>query len=314
MTDNIAAHLAEGSPLSALHSLARPGTPLRRALDGIPDWKAAADHLAKLGPRRRPDVSDAGARQAVDLLVSEALAAGEDLHSEELAERAATTYTMGLGKSLIASGLENLRADHSGALELAFTQNVAAVFRHLNKELGDLLAEARTIDAKLSGISTLEAAVDAGLVNEFRGLRALGGRHSTLRSAQRAVFQAVDSQGRQMSRLPAAHIADPIAVDPDFIARTNRARVLIRGDETREARPAPWPEDWTSYGTFVWLVRNPDAKPWIPTMRELDDAMAALDAEALAARSEMTERRSSAVHHDRSAYRNRLLAAGGTFV
>lgn len=280
------------------------GSPLADALETLPGWRAARDRLIALGPARLNDdwSAEAASHAAVDDLLRAAADSGKQLTSTDLQQEAVRLYNEAMGSALIAASVSRLRATFTDELDLQLVQNFDSIFVHLNAALGEMLTEGRELSAKLTGVTDVEAAVDADLVEEFRRFRQLGEEYGRLRYQQSVVFTATESEGRAMHAVPTAYLAAPPAADPDYIARMLHAPVLTSEGRQRPANAAPWPEDWKSAEAFAWVLAHPEAKPWVPTRAELAEADERIEVEMRRARAEMNERRSSAINPNRNTY------------
>ena len=258
---------------------ADPGSPLGKALAELPDWCRARDQLAALPPwsgGAAPGLGDGEA--AVDAVLEQALTEGRSLTDPALQTAAAQAHAQGQGRLLLTQALNRRRERLASELDTVVASNRDWLLADLNGQLQTLLTEAREVLAVLGGIRDAEAAVDADLLAELRQWRGMVSRYASLRAAQSVVMGRLDSYGRSPRQRLHAHIAEPAKADPDYLARAVGLKVRD-GADTRPARPASWPEDWTSAEALEWQTQHPEGGPWIPTAAQLDAAEAGLERE-----------------------------------
>ncbi len=161
-----------------------------------------------------------------------------------------------------------------------------AIVSHLDRAVRECVDEARTL--KLKGDTTAEEAIDAGVGAAWGRMRALRATYGEIRDAQATVTRVVyrpngiDLRGFGFLRNFAEFVPDFDAqrggrfMDTAFAAGTRPTRYPWLPAVPSMTHEDPIDDDDLR---FAWLVRTPEAVPWVPTPAQLEDArQAALDA------------------------------------
>lgn len=277
-----------------VHPRHRGPVPLTRALATIPAWvkaKASLDALETLAVTLPPFTDPL---EAVAALITDTINGAKSAPADLLtvATEAANRASTG---NQIRGAAGTIKATLISDLDNAMTSGAGALADHLNTQLADLISEATDVLNTLGDVRNLDAAIDAGKVTEFRRIGDLQETYEQIRAAQASVFTLTEGTGRQMRQLVSAFIADPVAVDDEYLARitgTELRAVHPNGSwQMRAPQPAPWPDLHTG-PALLWLVAHPDAKAWVPTAPQID---AAIDATAEAAAAYTNDQRGHAV-------------------
>jgi hypothetical protein len=164
-----------------------------------------------------------------------------------------------------------------------FASNVNGLLRGLNDDLTRLLAEVSVVDRELGGADTAEQAVTLDAAPAWKRLRDLAVDYDTLRDAQTYLLLNVASRTYWTSCRPIlggedhanlAYIRNLDDVWSDW-RRPGLHTQRINVDGSKH-RTEPWPAD-SGPELLLWLVRSP-AKPWIPTLPQIDELFAELRA------------------------------------
>ncbi len=156
----------------------------------------------------------------------------------------------------------------------------AALLSHLDGQLQDTLAKARSLD--LDGATTAQAAIDAEKVTGWQGYLTLTATYQEIRSAQAQVAGHLvrsDLMAQHMHTFAAIeNYAEVFAGWFDL----QRGRVLSTLNGEPEYATPPWDVNDPN-GVWAYAVRREDVRLWVPTGEQLRDAYAAARADALRA-------------------------------
>lgn len=184
-------------------------------------------------------------------------------HAADAAAADLVRTAIGQRRAAVANELDGLVATHE-----------AEVYAALHDRLELVLEEAAETLATLRGVSTAEDALAnrdrPGVLDAWERWPALESRYAGLRSAQQHLWATTETRGRNLRTIVAAFIAAPDVCDPDYVARRTGRRIATP-DGTRTPRPAPWPDLWAG-DALRWCATNPDARPWVPTPHQLEEA------------------------------------------
>jgi hypothetical protein len=146
----------------------------------------------------------------------------------------------------------------SGRVADAIMPQRDAILSGLHDRLKAVLVEARS----LPPMGGPDEAIDSGRVKEWQKFTALRSRYLGLREAQRVVM--IDFQGswQEPTASTAGYFRRYPLVHPGF----------WRPNADGFAIPNPVPEH--EYDRFAWVVAHPDIEAWIPTVPELEEALA----------------------------------------
>jgi hypothetical protein len=160
--------------------------------------------------------------------------------------------------------------------------SVDRLYDALADELDELLERAAVIAAKLGGIDTADAALDAGLGEDWLALKACAAEYQDLRASHCDLLQAEDTNnttpgsiGRALAFWGRIEVAYP-----------NLADLMVNGTQGSlvgfKREPLPFaPADFTDLAHFLFAVRQRDAlEPHVARPSEVSDRRAALYAEA----------------------------------
>lgn len=234
-------------------------TEFGRAIAVIPDLVRMIEQRDKI--RRTPVAAPATSANLITGKVVSDIIAGADLpdgigaqildarRAEEEAEQTRAV------RALAITTLEH-------RIEQALEEHVDAALAVLADSLADLLAEARTTITTLGSIQTAEAALrgTAEQQDAYRLLDSLADRYAEIRRAQvQLVSYAWDDETRG-----------------DTLRRFGELRGKDELYRAAEDMTPPWPheDNWPavpkiSPALIRWLVTDPDADPWVPTIPEL---------------------------------------------
>lgn len=258
--------------LTPLHADRNPE--LRDAVEAaVPGYRAVTAALARcaevLAARRR----DTGRAARDDLVarVAADLAAGRDVPAGLGADAYTAVHASALAQAaveVLTQVEESLAADRDDATRGA----VDGVLRHLNGRLQATVTAARALP--LRGAQTADAAIAAGVTGAWTQLGQLRGTYVQVRAAQHRVMAAL-ADAEHVATF--GFVANYAQLFPGW-ARAARGEHLDVDAATRTATAIrqPWPDDHP--GRFAWLVAHPQARPWVPTRRQLREAVQAAHA------------------------------------
>lgn len=261
--------------------------------DGQPEWAAVDDAVA-----------DVLADQAIDL---------DDLGSRVLATRSANEATGAHAEALIR--LRERLQVHRRQLGVRHADAALSV---LSTELNAVLSMARPVHARLGSIDTADAAITAGLVDDWRAAGDLGDRYAGVRSVQLRITEGALNPDNRVDRdvellvvdhgvvQDADQLDDAVGTDPRQ-QPVDQPHLMVTG-----GHGAPATRPWNSGNGRADLryVCRPGVRPWLPTIPELTGARAELKA-----RRRETERAAAGLPADvegRSMFENTIYAPRST--
>lgn len=261
------------TPLTPLHDGAS-GT-LSEALRRLPQYlplTQALDRCAQAIAERRGTLNVPATASLVDDVLHR-LAAGDPVpntldDAAYDASKAAAQTQAGLDVLLAVEGRLASERDEvvlNGADDLA---------RDLDARVKAVVSEARALD--LQGAVDADEALERGVGEAWTALTKLCSRYFQLREAQR---QAMAYLSRDEQHVDGFGFLENYAeLYPRWYdaGRPQPQRSLIDGARVVAApssEAAPWPD--SPAGRFLWLVTHPEAEPWVPTARQLEQAVTA---------------------------------------
>ena len=150
----------------------------------------------------------------------------------------------------------------------------AALLSHLDGQLHAALVEARACG--LGGITTADAAIDAGKVDAWKTVTRLTGTTSQIRAAQQLVVAQLLSGSELHQHLTTfGQVRNYADLFPGWFDR-QRGRVLSTLNGEPEFASPPWDED----GCWMYAVAHHEVDLWVPTPAQLRDAYDAARADA----------------------------------
>lgn len=160
---------------------------------------------------------------------------------------------------------QNLASERDEALRSASD----ALLGHLNQQLADLLTDLP--ESARTAPPSAEAALDADRGADYKAHQAAAQQYAAIRSAQGRLAGALWGRETVSAANPwwshVGYIGDPVAAWPDYLEWKRKGHVT---DEHGARRfDTPWP-DLSDAEAFDWLLRHPEAKPWIPTRQQYD--------------------------------------------
>lgn len=162
--------------------------------------------------------------------------------------------------------LANIPAAHSETL-----------LTHLGRELAALMAETTTVTDQLKGARTANEAIAKGVADAWQKLGPLQQSYDVLREAQSQLMARI-ADPTILANGTSQYLVDELASDL-MIANLDQVLPGWRAPQTGAIRMQgpdpdrrPWPAD--PIEQLVWLVVS-DARPWIPTITELQKLWAA---------------------------------------
>lgn len=238
-------------------------------LDRIAAISAARTAASKL----LPDIDQPGGEHRFAVQLAERLAAGEDIGPEVFGEytemrRAADD------RAAFRGVLRTVTAHLSDLLHQAEREAVPYRLAQLGRDLGALVDQARTLLPALAGARSAETAIERGAADAWQRMTELGGRYGALRTRQAALTGELMSDGHGALTRVKRHgiLANVREVWPD----------AVKHDANEMGEPAPWPHERgrpydTPHGRefLIWLAETPEARPWVPSVDQLDRAAAA---------------------------------------
>jgi len=273
MTDTISTK-PDDRPLLARARAAMPGrAEIEAALSGI---EAALSRLDRDG---RPEWS------AVDDAVA-AVLAGEAIDLDDLGSRVLATRGENEATGAHAEALIRLRERLHVHQRQIGVRHADAALKVLSTELDAVLTMSRPVLARLGNINSGDAAIKAGLVDEWRTAGDLGARYTEARAAQLRIVEAAMNPDNLADRDVAllvtdhGHVRDADQhddavgtdprqprVDPQFMLTTPGATAIA----TR-----PW-NTGNGLADLRYACRRGVA-PWVPSIAELTGARAEFQA------------------------------------
>jgi len=154
----------------------------------------------------------------------------------------------------------------------------AALMGHLDGQLQAALTEARACG--LGGITTADAAIDAGKVDAWKTVTRLTGTAAEIRAAQQLVSATLLSGSELHQHLATfGQVRNYGELFPGWFDR-QRGRALSTLNGEPEYAAPPWNEDEPA-GLWMYAVAHHEVDLWVPTPAQLRDAYAAARADAL---------------------------------
>lgn len=168
----------------------------------------------------------------------------------------------------------------SQALDDAITSHRDAIYGQLHQRLTAAVDAARDGSQDLAGATTAEAAIAADKADSWRAVTNARAEYVRIRAAQRLMYRYADEvdETDKLNRVVLV-LANPGDVWDRVGAWLWTGTETDRRGNVRHLEP-PWPDPWR--GTdgvaehFDWAIATPDARPWVPTTTERDDAWASL--------------------------------------
>ena len=279
MTDTISTK-PDDRPLLARARASMPGlAEIEAALGGI---EAALSRLDRDG---RPEWS------AVDDAVADVLAGlpiPGDLGSRVLAVRKGNEAT-GVAVQALTRLKDSLRV-HQRETQVRHADRALGV---VATELDAVLTAARPVLAALGNIDSADAAISAGLVDDWRAAGDLGDRYAGVRSVQLRITEGALNPDNRVDRdvellvvdhglvQDADQLDDAVGTEPRQPRDVDQPHLMVTGP----GAPATRPWDSGNGRADLRYVCRPGVRPWLPTIAQLTGARAELQArEAEAAR------------------------------
>ncbi|MEU3112669.1 hypothetical protein ABZ652_01145 [Micromonospora chalcea] len=170
-------------------------------------------------------------------------------------------------RTMLQALIDNLNSEIAEANRQAAPARLAA----LNDRLHALVDAARAQVALLGHARDAEAAVQAGAAEAWMRLSELGNEYAALRNRQQGLVQEYLGDPHRAGTLVRRYglIANLDEVWPGWYEYATN----------QHYDPAPWPhEDGRPYDGqqgrdyLIWLADTPTARPWVPTVRQLEQA------------------------------------------
>lgn len=196
------------------------------------------------------------------------------------------------------TALDLLLRDVQSRQNSILASHADTALRHLAAILEDILTAARPAFAALGDATSPDEAIDAGATEHWAIVRTLAAQHQELRAAQSTLVNdrleppygwsgtrlgtstgenadLVNSYGYVRSEVARAYLQGLTVADRGRRAAAEMARFNDESGATAEelaelTSPIPWLDD-DPIAVLRWLAQ-PDAQPWVPTVRELTDA------------------------------------------
>ena len=252
-------------PLTVLQT-ARVNRPYRNALEADAQYVQAAATREKAleAQHTLPAVHWPTSPLDTDVALDDWVAAVADARAAEQAREAKLTALRGLAR------------DCEGVIVGCARVNPDRILKLLAAEFDALMAEVKSVVARLDGATSADAAIHRGTADAWRDLAPLRSRYDELRAAQNFVVQHEHEllQNSRSRYIDERHVnPDPLATDL-ALSNMDQAFAGWRQPDTRVTvvgEPPdrrPWPED--SAAQLVWLVTS-DAKPWLPTIAQVKE-------------------------------------------
>ena len=271
--------------MTSMTTTGSPAPLLERARSAMPGHvvieaglAAADDALSRIDRDGQPEWS------AVDDAVADVLAGlpiPGDLGSRVLAVRKGNEAT-GVAVQALTRLKDSLRV-HQRETQVRHADRALGV---VATELDAVLTAARPVLAALGNIDSADAAIKAGLVDEWRTAGDLGARYTEVRAAQLRISEDALNPDNRVDRDVALLIADhgfvrdadqlddAVGTDPRQ-QPVDQSHLVLTGGPT-----APATRPWNSGNGRADLryVCRPGVRPWLPTIPELTGARAELKA------------------------------------
>lgn len=184
------------------------------------------------------------------------------------ASKAATGYAKILAGWQVQAGLralfeaiaQSLLAERDALIHAASDQ----LLTELNTQLLEIVEEFR----KVSAVPDAASAARTGQIDSWRAKDEALKRYANLRQAQRTILGRWNLDTYDMCEYGFIKNSHDCWEDPkDHIAFLGRA---TRRDGRRVVR-TPYPSDELAHAEWLtWIVNNPAAEPWVPTIAELE--------------------------------------------
>jgi len=272
MTDTISTK-PDDRPLLARARASMPGlAEIEAALGGI---EAALSRLDRDG---RPEWS------AVDDAVADVLAGlpiPGDLGSRVLAVRKGNEAT-GVAVQALTRLKDSLRV-HQRETQVRHADRALGV---VATELDAVLTAARPVLAALGNIDSADAAISAGLVDDWRAAGDLGDRYAGVRSVQLRITEGALNPDNRVDRdvellvvdhglvQDADQLDDAVGTDPRQ-QPVDQPHLMVTGGP---GAPATRPWNSSNGRADLRYVCRPGVRPWLPSIGQLTSARAELKA------------------------------------
>lgn len=239
------------------------------AVMGVTRLESALDRLAQL---RHAVLAAAVAPNSVADGIAAQLADGDDITDDEVTRRLGDAVDHAQRQDAVRSLLDVVGQSLTARLGMSHGTEVDRGLDVLRPRLAELLDVARPVVAALGSVSTPAAAIDAGVVEEWKTLDRVAGDLDALRSVQRRLVTDGSSQadrGRVVDLF--GHVEDADAhVDLRAVTEAmqggpRRAHQLT-GSAVERPR-VPW-FDGTPAERLRYLCGQ-NVQPWLPSVPEL---------------------------------------------
>jgi len=165
-------------------------------------------------------------------------------------------------------------------------EHQAGVFRSLHDQLLDTLAELTAATTALDGASTADEAIAEGKTEHWTRRSTSRATYRDIRAAQELLLAKLIPEGntevREWGPL-VLHASDLAAVWP-ALPQWKRYGYTVDEDGDVSRRAAPWP-DPNGDDFDLWLVRHPEAKPWVPSINDATALIVSLENRTLPPRA-----------------------------
>ena len=218
---------------------------------------------------------------AVTAELAQLLASEEDLPAD-LIQRYRDAAAADYGWNIAVDQLGSLLAELHSAQRQLLTDHSSVVFRSLHDQLLGSLDDMRAACDDLRGVSTAEEAIAARKTDEWSRLVTARNSYREVRAAQHLLVGRLTPEGNTELIDWGPHVlyaSDLAAVWP-ALPQWKRYGYTVNEDGDVSRRTPPWP-DPTGDEFDLWLVRNPQAKPWVPNIGIATALIANLEDRAL---------------------------------
>jgi len=222
---------------------------------------------------------------AVDDAVADVLA-GRSINPDDIGSRVLATRSANEATGAHAEALTRLRDRlHVHQREIQ-VRHVDAGLTVLSNELNAVLTMSRPVLARLGNIDTGDAAISAGLVDDWRAAGDLGSRYAEVRAVQLRITEGALNPDNRVDRDVELLVADhgcvqdadqldaAVGTDPRQ-PRVDQPHLMVTGGPG-----APATRPWNSGNGRADLryVCRPGVRPWLPSIAQLTGARAELKA------------------------------------
>lgn len=149
------------------------------------------------------------------------------------------------------------------AYHLLITRALPAMLDALNSQLSDLFTTRAAALAEVSEIPDADAAIRAGLTEQWRAAQDVREEYRQVRDAQRQLLRLADDETRTLLTAhwdAACLVGNPEAWEHWDDWTRHGGTVDQHGDLTPLALP------WTGHEGLAWLAAHPEARPRVPSL------------------------------------------------